>query len=59
MRILRVSRATFFRHLRRVPAKDRVLVARGIGGRRKTRYWRVSPNGLRIMGHTTGQAPYL
>jgi hypothetical protein len=58
-KILGVSRATVFRHLARVPLKDRVKVKRRVSGQRNTRYWRISPDGLRVLGHSTGQAPYL
>jgi prophage antirepressor-like protein len=53
------SLRTVQRHLLAVPATDKVLVTRRVRGSRTTRYWRISPNGLRIMGHRTGQAPYL
>jgi hypothetical protein len=58
-KVLGVGRSTIFRYLPRVPAKDKVLVTRHLSGPRTTRYWRISPNGLRILGHATGQAPYL
>ena len=58
-KIFGCSRATIFRYLQRVPAKDKVLVTRKIDGVRTTRYWRISPNGVRILGHLTRQAPYL
>jgi hypothetical protein len=57
--ILRISRAGFFRYLEQVPLADRVKVRRYVTSTRTTRYWRISPNGLRIIGHLTGTAPYL
>ena len=59
MRILRRSRATVFRALPLVPVSDKVKVKRHLTQTRVTTYWRISPNGLRILGHATGQAPYL
>jgi hypothetical protein len=58
-RLLLRSRATIFRKLPLIPPADKVMVKRHITDRRTTRYWRISPNGLRILGHSTGQAPYL
>ena len=56
---LRCSVRTVRRHLRAVPKAERVKVTRKIDGVRTTRYWRVSPAGLRVLGRLTGQAPYL
>ena len=58
-KLLRVSRATLCRHLPKVPLTERVKVTRHITCFRSTRYWRISPAGVRILGHATGQAPYL
>lgn len=56
---LRVSRATIFRYLRFVPLTQRVKVTKRVRGCITTRFWRISEEGLRILGHRTGQAPYL
>lgn len=58
-RVLRRSRATVWRYLPLVPPTERVLVKRRLSDRRATRYWRISPRGLQILGHATEQAPYL
>jgi hypothetical protein len=59
MHVLGVGRTTVFRYLHLVPVAHRVKVKRHLTGPRITTYWRISPDGLRILGHATGQAPYL
>jgi hypothetical protein len=50
---------TIRRHLHRIPLSDRLLVTKRVSGTRSTRFWRISPTGLRILGHSTGLAKYL
>ena len=57
--LLMCSRATVFRLLPLVPPADKVKVKRFISPTRITTYWRISPAGLKIMGHRTGRATYL
>lgn len=57
--ICRIGRTSFFNLLGKTPRTERVKVTRRVGGYRTTRYWRVSPTALKIIGHLSGQAPYL
>ena len=57
--LLRVCPNTIRNHLRRIPNQHKCMVTKRAGGRRTTRYWRVSPTGFRLLGHSTGQATWL
>lgn len=58
-KILGCSLRTVQRYLAHVPPAEKVMVTRRTDGVRTTRFWRVSPAGLRVMGHRSGLAPYL
>ena len=58
-RLLRCSTRTIERYLRFIPIAERCMVTARTLGTRRTRYWRISPAGLKILGHRTGLAPYL
>ena len=57
--VIGCSLRTLMYHLPRVPAKHKVKVTRRVRGTTNTRYWRISPDGLALLGRLTRMAPYL